>query len=250
MAAEEYEQLWLRRTTNELNNHLQIMVEIGEVLASLDAGNPDAKHYLEIFRESAKRAAAATREISQRSGGAGDPGSAQAPQPAAPAPTPPPTPTPTPAPTPATRSAFTDGREAANRPAYEIRNPNGALELVLVVDDEESISLLASRSLAKAGYRVITAKDGLEALEIYRQLGNKIDLVLLDFTMPVLNGEDVFDELRSLNPRVNVVLSSGFAEQSVLQRMLARGLRGFIPKPYMQERLPGHVRQTLDAVRK
>ncbi len=64
-----------------------------------------------------------------------------------------------------------------------------------------------------------------------------------------MDGDAVFDELRALNPSVDVVLSSGFAEQSKLAAMLAQGLRGFIPKPYTREKLLEQVRSTLDAGR-
>jgi CheY-like chemotaxis protein len=130
-----------------------------------------------------------------------------------------------------------------------ILNPKGSRELILLVDDEEEISTLASTILAAEGYQVILAKDGFEALKIYRQMGKRIGLVILDFFLPVMDGDVVFDELRVLNPDINVVLSSGFAEQTKLGSMLACGLRGFIPKPYSREKLLEQVRVTLDAER-
>jgi CheY-like chemotaxis protein len=117
------------------------------------------------------------------------------------------------------------------------------------VDDETEILDLASAMLAEEGYRVVVAKDGFEALRIYQQIGGKIGLVILDFFLPVMDGDAVFDELRLLNPKINVVLSSGFAEQSKLGAMLAQGLRGFIPKPYTREKLLEQIRSTLDASR-
>jgi CheY-like chemotaxis protein len=130
-----------------------------------------------------------------------------------------------------------------------VLNPNGARELILLVDDEAEISELASEMLTDEGYKVILAKDGFEALRIYQQIGGKIGLVILDFFLPVMDGDAVFDELRALNPNINVVLSSGFAEQSKLGAMLAQGLRGFIPKPYTREKLLEQVRSILDAQR-
>jgi CheY-like chemotaxis protein len=118
-----------------------------------------------------------------------------------------------------------------------------------LVDDEVEIAELASAMLTDEGYRVILAKDGFEALKIYQQIGKQIGLVILDFFLPVMDGDAVFDELRSLNPEVAVVLSSGFAEQSKLGNMLAQGLKGFIPKPYTREKLLEQVRSTLDAAR-
>ncbi len=134
-------------------------------------------------------------------------------------------------------------------PDIPIFNPRGNRELILLVDDETEIAELASEMLADEGYKVVLAKDGFEALRLYQQIGRHIGLVVLDFFLPVMDGDAVFDELRALNPNVNVVLSSGFAEQNKIGAMLAQGLRGFIPKPYTREKLLEQVRSTLDAAR-
>ncbi len=130
-----------------------------------------------------------------------------------------------------------------------VLNREGARELLLLVEDEPEIGALAAEMLADEGYKVITAKDGFEALKIYQRIGSQIGLVILDFFLPVMDGDAVFDELRSLNPSVNVVLSSGFAEQSKIGNMLAQGLRGFIPKPYTREKLVEQVSSILEAAR-
>lgn len=132
-------------------------------------------------------------------------------------------------------------------PDVQILNENGTRELILLVDDEAEILELASTILINEGYKVILAKDGFEALKIYEHLGQQIGLVILDFFLPVMDGDAVFDELRTLNPEIDVVLSSGFAEQTKLGAMLAQGLRGFIPKPYTGEKLLAQVRSTMDA---
>ena len=134
-------------------------------------------------------------------------------------------------------------------PEITVLNPKGNRELILLVDDELEIAELAAEMLAEEGYKVIMAKDGVEALKIYQKIGQHIGLVVLDFFLPIMEGDAVFDELRALNPDVNVVLSSGFAEQSKIGAMLAQGLRGFIPKPYTREKLLEQVRSTLDAAR-
>jgi CheY-like chemotaxis protein len=131
----------------------------------------------------------------------------------------------------------------------KVMNPKGNRELILLVDDETEIAELASTMLTDEGYKVILAHDGFEALGIYQQAGQHIGLVILDFFLPVMDGDAVFDELRALNPNVAVVLSSGFAEQSKLGTMLAQGLKGFIPKPYTREKLLEQVRSTLDSSR-
>jgi CheY-like chemotaxis protein len=131
----------------------------------------------------------------------------------------------------------------------KVTNPKGNREYILLVEDENQVAEVAAEMLAEEGYKVIVAHDGFEALKIYRNVGKQIGLVILDFFLPVMDGDAVFDELRALNPEVNVMLSSGFAEQQKISAMLGQGLRGFIPKPYSIEKLLGQVRSTLDAGR-
>jgi CheY-like chemotaxis protein len=130
-----------------------------------------------------------------------------------------------------------------------VKNPNGAREYILLVEDEPDVADVASEMLAEEGYRVVLAHDGFEALRIYEHMGKQVGLVILDYFLPVIDGDAVFEELKSINPEVNVVLSSGFAEQSKIGSMLAQGLRGFIPKPYGRAKLLEQVRSTLDAAR-
>src|SRR5207302_502700 len=134
-------------------------------------------------------------------------------------------------------------------PGVRIKNPNGNREYLLLIEDEPDVADFASEMLADEGYRVIIAHDGCEALKIYEKMGKQIGLVILDYFLPVIDGDAVFEELRSLNPKVNVVLSSGFAEQTKIASMLGQGLRGFIPKPYSRDKLLEQVRSTLDAAR-
>lgn len=160
----------------------------------------------------------------------------------------------TPAEKPTERAKTDDSKKATPKapvipPEISVLNPNGNLELILLVDDEMEIAELASAMLTDEGYRVILARDGFEALKIYQQIGDQIGLIILDFFLPVMDGDAVFDELLALNPEVRVVLSSGFAEQSKIGAMLALGLKGFIPKPYTAEKLLEQVRSTIDAAR-
>ncbi len=130
-----------------------------------------------------------------------------------------------------------------------IKNANGPHEYILLIEDEPDVADLASEMLAEEGYRVVIAHDGFEALKIYEKMGKQIGLVILDYFLPVIDGDAVFEELRSINPKVSVVLSSGFAEQTKIASMLAQGLRGFIPKPYNRDKLLEQVRSTLEAAR-
>jgi len=129
-----------------------------------------------------------------------------------------------------------------------VTNPAGTKETIMVVDDEVHVMLLAKMMLAENGYRIITAKDGFEAIDNYKKAGKQIDLVILDFTMPGMHGDQVFEELRKINPSVAVILSSGFADQGKLNRMFAQGLKEFVAKPYTQQRLLSEIRNVLDSV--
>jgi CheY-like chemotaxis protein len=150
----------------------------------------------------------------------------------------------------AAEEVSTEARAPRITPEIPILNPEGARELVLIVDDEPEIAEFASTILAEEGYKVIIARDGFEALKIFQQIHREIGLIILDFFLPVMDGDAVFEELKAINPGVDVVLSSGFAEQNKIGAMLAQGLRGFIPKPYTREKLLQQVRSTLDAPRR
>ncbi len=121
---------------------------------------------------------------------------------------------------------------------------------VLVVDDEEWVRAVARRVLERAGFRVITATDGLEGVRTYRENGSDVDLVLLDMTMPHLNGEETFRELRRIQPDVRVILSSGYNEQEAVGRFAGRGLAGFIQKPYSPSELVELIRRVLAGSRR
>jgi len=102
---------------------------------------------------------------------------------------------------------------------------------VLLVDDEESVLGIGSEMLRELGFTPITANDGKEALQIFRAVPD-IAFVILDLTMPRMDGEQCFRELRLIKPDVKVLLSSGFSEQEATQRFTGKGLMGFIQKPY------------------
>lgn len=226
---------WAKSTANELNNLLQVISDSSEVLEEICEATSDTQKYFAMLHSAIERATKTTRMMVDRVGGytsemplhpAASIGGA--------------TPPPAPASRPKSQASSSDVR---------IFNPHGPLELVLIVDDEDFVTVLAERVLADAGYRVVTASDGFKALDIYRKLKDEIALVILDFTMPVMDGADVFNELREIDPQVPVVLSSGFAEQDRLRGMLSHGLLGFIPKPYNQQKLLTQIRATLDTLK-
>jgi len=108
---------------------------------------------------------------------------------------------------------------------------------VLIVDDEETIREVASAMLEDMGFTTLTAADGMEGVEVYQQHQEDIGFVLLDMTMPKMNGEACFQQLRQINSDVCVILSSGYNEQEATSFFAGKGLAGFIQKPYTPQQL-------------
>ncbi len=126
--------------------------------------------------------------------------------------------------------------------------PNWSGEgLMMVVDDEPMVRLLAQRVLEKFGFQVMTAEDGREAIEVFRPHALEFSGVLLDVTMPHLDGAATFRELRKLRPDLKVILSSGYDEDEATRRIVGEGLAGFLHKPYMPMELIDKVREVLDS---
>ncbi|HBF34563.1 TPA: hypothetical protein DDW35_08360, partial [Candidatus Sumerlaeota bacterium] len=103
---------------------------------------------------------------------------------------------------------------------------------VLLVDDEETIRVLGERMLRRLGFRIIIASDGQEAVRIYGKQQAEIDYVVLDLTMPRMDGEETYQALCRINPKVRVIMSSGYTEQEISTRFAGKGLAGFLQKPY------------------
>jgi PAS domain S-box-containing protein len=116
---------------------------------------------------------------------------------------------------------------------------------ILVVDDEEIVRRVATSALEHAGYTVLKAGNGREALAVFEQQHGNIDLVLLDMTMPVMSGEETLGALRTRYPKVKVVLSTGYDEVEASQRFADKGLAGFLQKPYASRTLLERVKTLL-----
>ena len=123
------------------------------------------------------------------------------------------------------------------------RWPQGAR--ILVVDDEPTVRKVFGDILERAGYGVIRARDGQEAIDMFRRECDSIDCVLLDLSMPKLDGEEVFRELRKLRSDVRVVLTSGFTEKEFIDRLQSAGFAGFIQKPPQMHVLLAKIAEAL-----
>jgi CheY-like chemotaxis protein len=96
------------------------------------------------------------------------------------------------------------------------------------------------------GYDVLTAANGVEALEIYRKHKDRIDVIILDMVMPKMNGSETFDRIKEINPGAKVLLSSGYSITSQATEILSRGCDGFIQKPFNLQGLSQNIRLVLD----
>jgi PAS domain S-box-containing protein len=104
---------------------------------------------------------------------------------------------------------------------------------ILVVDDESFVRTFAQTALKSKGYKTLTAANGKEAVDIYEEKQDQIDAVLMDLTMPVMNGQDACTEMQKLNPNVPIVLASGFSEPDLVAQFGGNGTIAFLQKPYM-----------------
>jgi PAS domain S-box-containing protein len=119
-------------------------------------------------------------------------------------------------------------------------------EVILLIDDEEMVADVCSQLLQEIGYRVFVARSGAEGLEMFASHRNVIDLVIIDMIMPGMNGGETFDKLREMEPKVKVLLSSGYSLDRQAEKIMARGCNGFIQKPFGIAELSRKIRLTLD----
>jgi len=117
---------------------------------------------------------------------------------------------------------------------------------ILVVDDEEGVRDIAASILDEFGFEVLLARDGEEALELFKERADEISLVLLDLSMPGMGGIEAFRHLKQHWDDVKVILSSGYTEEDAISSFTGQGLADFIQKPYKPEELISKVRKVLE----
>ena len=122
----------------------------------------------------------------------------------------------------------------------------GGDETILIVDDHETIWDFLIDALTELGYSVLLAENGLDAVEIYQSNPGQIDLVLLDMIMPKSGGHQTFLRLKSIDPQVKVLLSSGFVSETEVGDLLDQGACGFLPKPHRLPVVLREIRRVLD----
>ncbi len=118
---------------------------------------------------------------------------------------------------------------------------------VLIIDDEALIRNTAQKILEECGYKVLTAENGIDGLQLFTTPGIHIDGVLLDMAMPHMSGRDVFIKMKEIDPTVPVILASGFKQDDRVQEVLSLGVKDFIQKPYTMYELSKKIKEIIDA---
>ena len=211
---------FLTGPASELNNLIQIVSGTVSQLENIWEGTPESEKYFEMLRVSVGRAAKVTAELVKHIGGTDQ------------------------------KVLLRPARAAARIPAPAPAPPRVPTKRsVLVVDDEPMALALSKVILTQAGFDVVTAQSGFEALDIFQKNPSRFALVLLDLTMPILNGEETFHRLRAMDPDVAVLLNTGFIEKHHLERMMADGLAGFLRRPYQPSEVIAQIESVLAARR-
>lgn len=191
-------------SARELNNLLQIIGGTTHLLENIWAGNPNSEKYLAMLRASVERAADVTAHLVSQRGGARE------------------------------NIVVCEKPAAWTGPGEQER---GQRPRIMVVDDDAVGLELFDELLSRQGYDVTTARSGFECLDLFVRRAGQFDLVLLDLTMPFMEGDETFRRLRAIAPNVKVALATWFIRQDRLDALLAEGLAGFLHKPLPAQEL-------------
>ena len=139
-------------------------------------------------------------------------------------------------------------KEPASSVSNGYRSANGSMALsglVLVVDDEPLLRRMMARVLKRLGLDVVEAENGLEAIETLQRLGDRVDLILMDWNMPILSGEETIAGVRKVMPQIPVLVTSGFDAQSIELKEIPEQVQGFLQKPFRPAGLESLLRTHL-----
>jgi CheY-like chemotaxis protein len=209
---------FVAKTTSELNNLLQIISGSSAALEKMSANEQESAEYREMLRASLNRAELLGEELAKRSGGTREKAICNP-----------------------NTTAFGKNEKGAKTP----RSP----QTILVVDDEKMAVTLMERLLREAGYEVVAAQSGFECIDLLRKEPHRYALVLLDFSLPFMDGKETFRRLREIRNNIAVILVTGFILQERLTEMMQAGLAGFLRKPVPPDELLSVVRTTLQSAR-
>lgn len=202
------------KAASELNNLLQIISGTSAEIANMSDGNEGSAQYLEMLRSSISRAEVVAAQLTEEAGG------------------------------PEQKVLMQPELSSVGKPKTVTEMPKPK-QSILVVDDEQMALVLMKRLLGDAGYNVVTAQSGFEALDLFRRQPHAFQLVLLDLTMPFMDGEETFQRLREIRENIPVFLCTGFIQSDRLDRMMTAGIKGFLRKPIAPDELVEHIRRAM-----
>jgi len=206
------------KATSELNNLLQIISGTSAEIGNLWEGSDGSEKYLAMLRTSIERAETVAAELAEQAGGT-------------------------------EKKVLMHPELAAFVKPKSITLIPASKPCILVVDDEEMALTLIRQLLSGADYDVVTARSGFECLDLFRRRPHGYQLVLLDLTMPFMDGEETFHRLREIRPDVPIVLFAGFIQRERLDRLMEARLTGFLRKPLAPDEIVGHVRSVLESLK-
>ena len=129
---------------------------------------------------------------------------------------------------------FTDKSYVSSKKEFKAKT-NSSFEqekTILLIDDEETVINISEMMLKRLGYSVLKAYSGYEGLKLFKENKSKIDLIISDLEMPKMNGKEVMDKLREIDPQIKVMLSSGTLTNADEKNVMNKGFNGFLKKPY------------------
>ena len=206
------------QATSELNNLLQIISGTTSEIGNLWEGQEGSEQYLSMLRSSIDRAEAVAAQLAEQAGG-------------------------------------TDQKILVHPELASFVAPKAIAEIprakpcILVVDDEPMALILIKRLLTEAGYQVVTVQSGFECLDVFRNQPTTFQLVLLDLTMPFMDGEETFHRLREIRRDIPVVLCTGFIQRERLDRLMKDGIVGFLRKPLAPDEIIDHIQAILASLK-
>jgi len=139
------------------------------------------------------------------------------------------------------------GLEAPPRRGPAAQALTSGTETVLVADDEPGVLRFAADGMSAYGYRVLTAENGRQAVDVFRDQHQHIDLVILDLVMPEMDGGECLYRLLDIDPKAVVLMTSGYAQSSDVEELLQNGASGYLEKPFALLDLLSRVREVLDS---
>ena len=200
-----------RAFASELNNLLQIISGTTALLQNIWEGSHNADNYFTMLRSSIERATEVTTELAIKAGAS---------------------------PQRSLLSTVMTGPPRRNRDAT-------SADHILVTDDDPLTLGLFDSFLTEAGFVVTSARSGFECLNCFRNDPKAFDLILLDLSMPLMDGDEVFSRLRQLDPTVAVSLTTGYVAKEQLDQLFAAGLSGYLRKPCSGPELVAHAQSIL-----